>query len=200
MTRDQNASIEDVFRPALLLELNLDTGDANVWTGSGTLPWGGKDWLGLGELGTFSAVKEGTKFQDDRITATMSGIAAEGMRDLIAEFNEDSPVGRPWSLYLAIFSEEAKLQSVDLLSAGFVDAVNYSTGSVEITLATEAVLFGHIRFYRKSDAMQQKLFSGDKGLEFVTDLNDAINWGSAPPTIIGEDLGEDIVGLRGLPL
>ena len=49
MTRGLSGGLEavvaaEIVRPAYLLELRLDSGDVNVWSGTGTLNWNSKNW------------------------------------------------------------------------------------------------------------------------------------------------------------
>lgn len=207
MTRALPAAVDtavqqEEIRIAFLLEMELDSGNVNMWSGCGDLAWDGKTWSGLGDLGSISGVSEAADLSDARIKATLSPVDGGDMLDLVTELTDQDPVGRGFTLYLAFFKTDTTIDDVLTLTAGFIDTVTFSDGaiaSISIFLASEATLLRREQFYRLDDAMQQNLFSGDKGLEFVTDLNDEINWGSAPPINIGEDLGAGIVGIRGLP-
>lgn len=179
---------QEAIRIAFLLELNLDSGNVNMWSGAGDLTWNSKTWSGLGDLGSISGLDEAGDLSDGRITATLSPIDGGDMLDLVDELTDQDPVGRGFTLYLAFFNSDTTIDDVLALTAGFIDAVNFSDGAVagvSVSLASEAALLRREHFYRLDDAMQQNLFSGDKGVEFVTDLNDEINWGSAPPHSVG---------------
>ncbi len=179
---------QEAIRIAFLLQLNLDSGDVNMWSGTGDLTWDSRTWSGLGDLGSISTVSEADDLSDARIQATLSPVDGGDMLDLVTELTDQDPVGRGFTLYLAFFNADTTIDDVLTLTAGFIDAVTFSDGAiagVSIALASEAALLRREHFYRLDDAMQQNLFSGDLGLEFVTDLNDEINWGSAPPIRVG---------------
>jgi hypothetical protein len=178
---------QETIRIALLLELNLDSGDVNMWSGIGDLTWDSKTWSGLGDLGSISGVDEAGDLSDARIRATLSLIDGGDLLDLVDELTDQDPVGRGFALYLAFFNEDTAIDDVLTLTAGFIDAVTFSDGAIagaSVSLASEATLLRREHFYRLDDAMQQSLFASDKGLEFVTDLSDEINWGSAPPHVV----------------
>lgn len=175
---------QEEIRIAFLLELELDSGDVNLWSGNGDLSWNSRTWSGLGDLGTISGISEAGDLPDARITAALSPIDGGDMLDLVNELTDQDPVGRGFTLYLAFFKSDTSIDDVLTLTAGFIDSVTFSDGAVagvSLSLASEAALLRREQFYRLDDAMQQNLFAGDRGLEFVTDLNDEINWGAAPP-------------------
>lgn len=197
MTRSLSAAIntavqQEEIRIAFLLELELDSGDVNMWSGNGDLSWNSKTWSGLGDLGSISGVGEAIDLSETRIEATLSPVDGGDLLDLITELTDQDPVGRGFTLYLAFFNADTTIDDVVTLTAGFIDAVKFTDGviaGVSLWLSSEAALLRREHFYRLDDAMQQNLFSGDKGLEFVTDLNDEINWGSAPPAQVSSGGG-----------
>jgi hypothetical protein len=65
-----NANIQ----PFILAALTFKSGTVWVWSGVGSLTWGGNTYLGVGSLGTISAISEGTSVQADGMTVTLSGI------------------------------------------------------------------------------------------------------------------------------
>ncbi len=55
-------TFKTVARPVLLVELGFASGPSRVWSGLGTLSWSGQDWLGVGTLGRFPALKRRWRF------------------------------------------------------------------------------------------------------------------------------------------
>ena len=186
---------QDKVSVAFLLEMALDSGSVYLWSGQGDLDWNGQTWLGVGGMGAISAVTEDSQMSDARIKATLSHVPVENLPDFVQEFSDNDPVGRSFTLSLAFFDEDTSISDVVTLTAGFVDAVSMndgaggadgSSGGIELMLASEAALLSRKRGYRLTDQHQEALFSGDRGLEFVTDTNLAeIRWGSADPQTIG---------------
>lgn len=191
MTRNLPAVLSDEVEKesiawALFLELALDSGAVNIWSGTGDFAWGGKTWSGIGTMGTLSGVSEDTDLADVRIEASLSlheDVAEEALPDLLTEFKDNDPVGRVFTLYLGFFEVDsgALLDDPMTLTAGFIDEVKLSEAEVNLTLASEQALMARNRIMRLTDQDQRALFPGDAGLEFVTSLDEEIKWGSAPP-------------------
>lgn len=195
MTRDistaaSNHAAGGTVRFALLLELNLDSGDVNIWSGGGDLSWSSKTWSGVGDLGAISSVSETSDLSDARITATLSLADGGDVLDIATEFTTNDPVGRGFTLYLGLFNEDGSIDDVVTLTSGFIDGCALSDGAiggVEVSLASEAALLARETYFRLDDQHQQQLFSGDKGLEFVSDPNlGNTNFKSSPVNIKNE--------------
>lgn len=194
MTRDisQDASdhVEAEIIPfAVLLELEFDSGDVNLWSGVGDLAWNGKTWIGTGEMGSLSGVTEATDLSDTVIRATLSHIDNSLMPDFVDEVTNQNPVGRGFSAYLVFFNADNTVKDTVLLSAGLIDAIHLTdgeTGSITMDLVSEAGQMARTRFFRMDDQHQQKLFPSDKGFQFVTGLDPVLAVGSAPVRILNE--------------
>jgi hypothetical protein len=72
---------------------------------------------------------------------------------------------------------------------GFIDRCEIedagTTGRIIVRLASELAKLQRPRFFTLSDAHQKFLFSGDKGCEFATKMDEVILWGRKPvqPTV-----------------
>ena len=189
MTRGLSGALEatvaaETVRPAYLLEMRLDSGNVNVWSGTGTLVWNSKNWEGLGAMGAISGPTEASDLSDTVMRATLSHIPIDTLPDFVTEFKTSNPRGRGFDLHLAFFKNDGTIDDVITVTTGFIDAVSMvdgEEGAVQIDLVSEAALLARTRVYRFTAQHQEDLFSGDKGLEFVTDLDDEIRWGSATP-------------------
>lgn len=188
MTRNLTQSASDhveleVISFAILLELGFDSGDVNVWSGIGNLSWNGKTWTGTGDTGSISGVTEATDLSDTVIRATLNHIDNSLMPDLVSEVTGMDPVGRPFELYMAFFNSDNTIKEVVLLSAGLIDSISLmdgEEGSITMDLVTEAGQMARTLFFRMDDQHQEKLFPGDRGLEFVAGLGEEITLGSGP--------------------
>ncbi len=179
----------DVVRPAFLLELVLDSGAVKIWDGTGTLNWDSKNWLGIGAAGSIGPVTEASDLSDTVIRATLSHIPIDTLPDFVEEFTDNDPVGRAFTLYLALFKADNTIDDVVTLTAGFIDSASMSdgeAGAVSIDLVSEQARLRRTRVYRLSHQHQEDLFTGDLGLEFVTDLDEEIRWGAATPQKIAQ--------------
>lgn len=195
MTRGLSGALEtavagEIVRPAYLLELRLDSGDVNVWSGTGTLNWNSKNWDGLGAMGSISGLTEASDLSDTVMRATLSHIPIATLPDFVDEFTTNDPVGREFDLHLALFNADGSLGAGDVitLTTGFIDSasmIDGEGGAVQIDLVSEAARLRRTRVYRFTAQHQEDLFAGDLGLEFVTDLDEEIRWGAANPQKTG---------------
>src|SRR5258708_38293571 len=93
MTAGQLAAIQSThMRPALFVEAHFVNGPIYVWTGRGSITWGGQTWLGVGTLGSISTIEEGSSIDAKGITLTMSGIDTTLLADILTEFQVGLPV------------------------------------------------------------------------------------------------------------
>jgi len=192
MTRDISTEAsahldQKVIRPSIFLELKLDTGDINVWSGIGTINFLSKDWLGLGEFGGITRVIEPTDLSEGIIKATLSHLSASQTRDIAQEFKTGEPVGREYSLFAVFFKTNNQIDSNILLSKGFIGEVNFQdgqTGALIIELVSDATKLQRTEFFRMDDQHQRFLFPGDLGMQFVTDLDQQVLWGAADTSVV----------------
>ena len=206
MTRDISSTAsahldQRVLRPSLFLEMRLDTGDINVWSGIGTVNFLAKDWIGLGEFGVITRIIEPTDLTEGVIKVTLSPLVANETRDIAQEFKTGNPVGREFTLYLVFFNDDHTINSNILLSKGFNGEPNFSIGqtsSLTIELVSDATKLQRTQFFRMDDQHQQFLFPGDLGMQFVTDLDQQVIWGAAE--VGGVLTGGDNIATLNLPI
>jgi len=193
VTRNLPALLEthvegQTVRFAQLLELDFIGDFTRVWSGRGTLTALGEEWLGVGELGMMNGVGEPTDLTDQTMKATLNSIPEESMVDFVELLGNQNQTNRPFTFHLAFFNEDTSLIDVQTMTTGFISAVSFSDGEISnltLELVSEASLLKRTQFYRTTDAMQKKLFPGDKFFEFVTELDDEILWGSTDKSNIG---------------
>ena len=189
MTRGLSAGLEtavaaEVVRYAYMLELRLDSGDVNVWSGTGPLTALAKTWDGLGAMGAISGPTEASGLSDTVMKATLSHIPIATLPDFVDEFTTNNPRGREFDLHLVVLKEDGTVDDVITLTTGFIDSasmVDGEEGMVQIDLVSEAARLRSTRVYRFTAQHQEALFPGDLGFEFVTDTDPEIRWGSATP-------------------
>ena len=178
---------QEIVETAFLIHLGFDSGTEYLWSGSGEIVWNSNTYLGAGEIGQLSGVTEGEDMRADVMSLTLNHIPTDGLADLITEITTNDPVGRPWSMHLATMSEGVITASQEITS-GFMGAISMRdgiVGGITIELVNEAVLLDRTHVVRMDNDTQQNLYAGDLGCQFVTDLDDEIIWGKAPPKAIG---------------
>lgn len=169
--------------PILLANLQLST-PVYLWTGYGNLAYGGVTYLGVGNLGTVSPVDETTDLSARGLTMQLSGVPTA----LVAAALTEDYQGRACSVLFGALSTTAGLiASPVTVFAGRMDVMQITDDgqSAQITMTAENRLvdFRRSREVRYTDEEQQTLFPGDKGLEFVTAIQQkAIYWGNPNQT------------------
>jgi len=166
--------------PALLVEFLLDSGTSRMWTGVGTKRIRGVDWYGVGDLASISAIEETLELKAAGISISLSGVSAEWLSVALSEPYQ----GRTVNIYYGLFDENwnKKIEPYSLWS-GELDVFSIDEGvdTSVITVTAESILVDleNPRVRRYTDADQQSEYPGDKGLEFVTAIQDnEVQWGS----------------------
>lgn len=172
--------------PVLLAEMSFST-PVRVWTGYGTLTYNGNGYLGLGDLGTIAPVEETTDLSARGLSFQLSGIPTAYVS---LALNEDYQ-GRSCSVMLGALSPTAGLIASPItIYVGRMDvmAITDDGESAQITMSTENRLvdFRRVREVRYTDEEQHVIDPTDKGLEYVTGLQEkTIYWGNQNTTAPG---------------
>lgn len=164
---------------AQLVRMDL-TQTLRMNTSSWNLEWDGFEWMGVGNLGRVEEV-ETAPGEIKGLRLTLSGVLPETLSLALAE-----PIqGRPCELLTAIFDTES-FQVVDVQTewAGLLDTMPIreagSTAEVAVTAEHIGVELLRPRVVLYSDQEQQRLYPGDRGLEYVIDQADkSIVWPAA---------------------
>lgn len=167
--------------PALFVEANFATGPVYIWSGMGPIDWNGHTWLGVGTLGSVSAVSEGTTVEARGITLTLSGIDPALLTDVLGEFVPGLPVivflglfnaGALIASPLVSFSGRMDQPSVDIDGISSAISINCENRLIEMNVAVD-------RRYTADD--QQRDFPGDLGFNFVNAIQEmTLYWGTSP--------------------
>lgn len=185
-TAVDNAVTGPVIRPALLAEFDFSDGVSRVWSGIGTLNWDSKSWLGVGTLGSVEDVEETTELRAVGVRFKLSGIPS----GLLGSVTTTAVSGRKAKLWLAFLTDSmTMIDSPVLLLSGKMDTVDITDGgdTLSFELAVENNLrdLQRPRTRRYTDADQQKEFAGDKGFEFVSELQrKEFKWGTKSPPVV----------------
>ncbi len=87
----------------LLVVLTLATGAAHVWSGVGTISYGGNSYLGVGSFGTVGEISEGSEARAAGTSISLSGIDTTLLGDTL----NDIQIGAAATIWLATFSAGA---------------------------------------------------------------------------------------------
>jgi hypothetical protein len=169
------------LQPALFVTASFLTGPIYVWTGYGSIAWGGHTWLGVGTLGTISVIEEGSTVEAKGVALGLSGIDPTLLADVLTEFQ----IGAPVAIYLGLFSGAALIADPIVAWAGRMDqaTIDVSGQAAVISLGCENRLLDMnvSSLKRLTNDQQQFDYPGDRGCEFVSSLAMArIFWGTTP--------------------
>ena len=178
----------DVVRPIYLVKAEFDSTppeDRNLylWSGFGDLTFNGKNYLGVGNLLSISAVDESTD-----LTATGASIVLSGIQSpFLAIARDEDYQGRPITIYLGALDDTGDLiASPTVLFSGFMDVMTISeageTSTISVTAENKLIAFDR-SYVRRYTAEDQKIdYPNDMGFEFVAKIADQeIIWGRASP-------------------
>jgi hypothetical protein len=184
MTRDLTSGLltevtAQVMQPCILFEGEFEGGTVRLWSGLGDLTWNSVIWTGAGNLLGVSAVEETTAVVANGITVSLSGIPVEWRSAAIDGARQGKP-GRVW--FGALDAAGALVADPYMLFAGRLDVPEITFGgetfAITITYESRLIDLTRPREWRYTHESQQILFPGDKGLEYVTTIQDkAVAWG-----------------------
>lgn len=183
MSRDLTTALRDqitaaALQPIFLFEAIFDSGDVRLWTGYGTIRWNGEDWAGAGSLIGLSELTESQELRAIGASVTLSGIPA----DLLAIALAEDYQGRPARIYAGALAAGRVVADPYLIFGGICDVMEIDDAGefAAIKLSAESRLIDlerpRERRYEHED--QQLDFTGDLGLEYVSDIQDKpLIWG-----------------------
>lgn len=183
MTADFLSAItSQKIRPALFVEVDFISGPSYMWSGVGTISWNGHDWLGVGSLGEVTAIEEGSTIEAKGITLKLSGIDPTLLTGVMTDFR----AGLPALVYLGLFDSGGSLIADPVLSwAGRTDQptieTDGTTATISINCENRLVEMNVAVDRRLTNEDQQLDHSGDRGMEFVSSIQDVqVYWGRTP--------------------
>jgi len=166
--------------PILLASLSFAT-PVHIWTGYGTITVGSTAYLGIGTLGSISPIEETTDLAARGISMQLSGVPTAMLAVALTENYQ----GRECSvLFGALQASGALVSSPVTIFSGRMDVMSINDDGQNATIGMSAenklVDFRRPREVRYTDQEQKNLFPSDKGLEFVTAIQEKqIYWGNA---------------------
>ena len=195
----------DIVRPIYLVKAEFDSTppeDRNLylWSGFGDLTFNGKNYLGVGNLLSISAVDESTDLTASGASIVLSGIQSP----LLAIARDEDYQGRPITIYLGALDDTGDLiASPTVLFSGFMDVMTIAeageTSTISVTAENKLIAFDR-SYVRRYTAEDQKIdYPNDMGFEFVAKIADQeIIWGRASPAS-GQGSGSDAGDGAGRP-
>jgi hypothetical protein len=187
MTRDISgtnitASSADLVRPVYFVDLDYDSGPVRTHNGTGTITWGGNDFLGVGDFGGVSDIEEDSELSISKITLTLSGIDPNNISIALSEKYQ----GRAGKIYKGYLDENHQLIADPLLIfSGRMDIQEIELDKqaiIKVSIINRLADWDKTRERRYNNDDQQAEYSGDKGMEFVArSVEKQIFWGKETP-------------------
>lgn len=168
----QNAITQPVFQVLHLVRIHFDSGTVAWHSGFRDIAYDGLIYRGIGILGSVSPIREAQGIKASGITLTISGIKSE----VIALMLSEPYLGRPVYYHQAFVDESLTVDpnKTLLMFRGSVDSIDGALGqssSFTIEVKSRLADWERPRKLRYTDAEQNKLHPGDKGMEFVAQLS-----------------------------
>jgi hypothetical protein len=173
----------DKIKPVLFLQMQFTSGPSYIWSGIGNLQWNGQTWIGLGQLGTISAIEESSEIKATNVTFTLSGIPV----DLIAKAFGEVRQGYPVQLWFGALGDNNNVLADPLqMYAGRMDVPTIEdgaqTGTISVSTENRLIDLNRARERRFTDQDQQIDHPGDLGFQYVQFIqNWNGTWGKAGP-------------------
>ena len=186
----------DEQKIAFGVSLEFDSGTLNLWSGIGDFT--GSDSLsytGAGELLDIQNVEEDNELSSTNMTISISGLSA----NIVTYATTEDYQNRPVTIKMFFFHPDTDDEVGNvILFKGRMDTLTVVDGdSFSVVISAENKLIDLTRpknlFYTAET--QNFLYSGDKGLEFVSKIREqTVNWGSLTSSggnggNIGDDIG-----------
>ncbi len=184
MTRDLTAGMAAAvagasLSPIVLVKLEFDAADLNLWTGVGDLTWSGDVYTGAGDLLTASRVTEQGKLVANALRLTLSGLPSS----LIALARDADYQDRPGTVWFgALDGAGAVIADPYPVFPGFMDVFQFvdsgESATISCVLEHEAAALGRPNERRYTPEDQALIDPTDTGFDAVKSLQDAdFKWG-----------------------
>lgn len=169
-----------LIRPFMLIKFAFDSGDFNLWSGTGDLVWSGDTYTGAGNFLGFSSVSETEEIIANGLEISLSAIPSSTIAIALAEPYQ----GRTVTMWVGAFdSSKAIIADPEKIFSGIIDVMNIkeSGGSARISVQAESQLRSLSRpSARKwSSADQRARRLNDAGFDELAQMqDDPLRWGA----------------------
>jgi hypothetical protein len=177
---NQTAAMAAHAEGATFVSLDLPSGFLRLHTRTGTINWGGYDWLGVGKFGGIETVKEDAELRPNTVTLQLSGVDAALVSAAMAEDYH----GRAVRVYYGLFDTTtfALIGDPETVFVGLMDymqvTLGANTGAITVHCESELARWQRPRALLYTHESQQLLYPGDRFFDMVPVLQSrTIDWG-----------------------
>jgi len=170
------------LEPFHAISLGFSPDKLNLWTGYNNIFIDSETYVGSGNLLSISNIEETGEVRATGAKIIISGIPSSIISEVLTETAE----GVVTDIYFGVLETSSNATAVvdtpHKIFSGYIDTMSISeTGdscSILFSVESKLISLERAKDRRYTDRDQKELFSGDKGLEFVDDLQDKeIVWG-----------------------
>ena len=169
------------LKPFYAIKAEFQEGDIRLWTGYGEITINAETYTGSGTLLNISKVEETSEIKATSLSVALSGVDSSVLNAAVnAQYQN-----RTLTLFLGMLDTNySVISDVYQLFQGRMDTMTINdageTSSIVLSVESRLIDLEKPNEKRYTAEEQKTLFSTDKGLEFVTDLQDKeIIWGKA---------------------
>lgn len=179
-TQEKTVVTGKAINPAFFVEIYWPSGVARFWSGMGPITVGDDSFVGVGDMGGISPIKESSDGTINGMTLTLSGVPVELTSAVLSEEYQY----RVARIYIGLLNSAGTLLFPlrEIFSGRLNVASDSDDGtSATITLSIEPRMIvanqASMRRYTLED--QKSQYPDDLGLEFITAVNSQTidNWG-----------------------
>ena len=176
-TSFNSAIDDDLVVPVILFELVTST-PIRLHSAIGNLTYNSNTYQGVGKFGGIDKVNESQFLQPEKVTLSLSGFPVPDG----ATLDDVEYKNKRVTLTMMLFNKETlqQLSTALPLFAGEADTLTIQYGkevSYSLTVSNELAAWKEGSNQVWSDESQKVLYPGDKGLEFLTELEEKeITW------------------------
>lgn len=184
MTRTVTTAVNNEFTAATLspffaVEMDFSDGIVRLWTGYGSITIDSKTFLAGGDILSVSSISENGEVQANGVSVVLSGLNTA----LVASALTTAYQGRDLNVYVGVLNASGAVIADPIkVFAGKMDVMTVeddgATAQISITAESKLIDLERSRARRYTSEDQKIDFPNDKGLEFITGLQDkTIVWG-----------------------
>ncbi len=165
----------------IFVEMLFDSGTLRVCSAGYDFAWGGNTWVGVGQLGAVEPVREAETGEVSGLAFSLSGVPSTHISIAMNEAYQ----GRTVRVYVGLLDANYALIGTPVLEwEGSIDIMaiedNGQTSTIRVTAENELFDFERPNVLLLTDEDQQKLFTGDLGLQYAAQMVDRpLVWPSA---------------------
>lgn len=165
--------VKPVIAPRYFIEASFESGPINICTGARAIDWNGRTWTGLAYLLSLSPLTDTKAIEANGLTISLSGVPSELIALVYGEYCQ----GRPCTVWQGFVDDNDNLILDPVrINRGRMDAISDEdsgdTATITVTVENGMRDLRQPSTRRYTDQDQNRLFPGDRGLEFVAGLQE----------------------------